>query len=474
MLDEIRALSKPVTSNSVSTPQESKGVNNDKVIAPGMFRINRFKTSREEKNVPNTVRASNRTKPITVSQPPIFIKKDVHSNSNGLSSIGVDNTTKTKRTQPRSSSKKNKVPYVVKSSYKKNKEADEEEKHMNLLSSSNKKYVSSKHNNVKLSTQNVYSKVVCAMCKQCLISVNHDVCLLNYVNGINSRRKKQNANVSNVADQKKHKAQLWKPKNVGSKERLALPKPSSPRSCLRWSLTGRFFDLKGKIIESSESESQSDCSSGDYACSSNPLESISKRFPNLTFSMIGSDDGVTTSFQLSQTSRPPCSIIKDKFMMKAQKYIFSANHDSCFIKFPNKVNSRAKVPSNKTVKRNKPVEQISVPNKQERHIPTRHRFSIKKTSIVQKKTMSPRSCLRWKQTDRTFKTVGLRWVPTGKIFASSTTKVDSKPLNGLNADITNQYECEHNLDVSAGTLNLSAGTSFNPKKEGLEVWLLKR
>nr|GFB02820.1 hypothetical protein [Tanacetum cinerariifolium] len=48
---ETHALSKPVTSNSVSTPQESKGVNNDKVIALGMFRINPFKTSREEKHV---------------------------------------------------------------------------------------------------------------------------------------------------------------------------------------------------------------------------------------------------------------------------------------------------------------------------------------------------------------------------------------------------------------------------------------
>nr|GEU58818.1 reverse transcriptase domain-containing protein [Tanacetum cinerariifolium] len=49
------ALLKPVTSNSVSTPQESKGVNNDKVIAPGMFRINPFKTSREEKHMPNNM-----------------------------------------------------------------------------------------------------------------------------------------------------------------------------------------------------------------------------------------------------------------------------------------------------------------------------------------------------------------------------------------------------------------------------------
>nr|GEZ18202.1 integrase, catalytic region, zinc finger, CCHC-type, peptidase aspartic, catalytic [Tanacetum cinerariifolium] len=88
MLGEIHALSKPVTSNSVSTPQESKVVKNDKVIAPGMFRINPFKTSREEKHVPNN---------------------------------------------------------------------------------------------------NIYSKVVCAMCKQCLISVNHDECLLNYVYDKNFR-----------------------------------------------------------------------------------------------------------------------------------------------------------------------------------------------------------------------------------------------------------------------------------------------
>nr|GEV87090.1 hypothetical protein [Tanacetum cinerariifolium] len=66
------------------------------------------------------------------------------------------------------------------------------------------------------------------------------------------------------------------------------------------------------------------------------------------------------------------------------------------------------------------------------------------------KTMTPRSCLRWKPTGKIFKTVGLRWVPTGKIFTSSTTKVDSEPLNGSNADITNQYECERTLNLSAG------------------------
>ncbi|GJR19045.1 retrovirus-related pol polyprotein from transposon TNT 1-94 [Tanacetum coccineum] len=88
---------------------------------------------------------------------------------------------------------------------------------------------------------------------------------------------------------------------------------------------------------------------------------------------------------------------------------------------------------------------------------------------MHEKTMTPSSCLRWKPMGKIFNSVGLRWVPTGKIFASSTTKVDSKPTNGSNEDITNQYECEQTLDVSEGTLNLSAGTSFNPKKEGLRA-----
>ncbi|GJX21222.1 hypothetical protein Tco_0223899 [Tanacetum coccineum] len=127
-----------------------------------------------------------------------------------------------------------------------------------------------------------------------------------------------------------------------------------------------------------------------------------------------------------------------------QKCVFNANHDSCVTKFLNEANSRSKIPK-------------------------RHRSSIKKTSVVHEKTMTPRSCLRWKPTGKIFKTVGLRWVPTGKIFTSSTTKVDSEPQNGSNEDITNPYECEQTLDVSAGTLNLSAGTSFNPKMEGLRV-----
>ncbi|GKC69053.1 hypothetical protein Tco_1114936 [Tanacetum coccineum] len=286
-VDETNDLSKPVTSNSVPTPQESKIVKHDNVIAPGMFRINPFKPSREEKYVPNKVRASVRTNPITVSQPHVVTKKDVNSDSNGLSSTGVDNTAKTRRPQPRSNTKNDRVPSASKSSCNKNKEVEVEEHPRNLLLSKNKKHMSSECNHVKLAIRNDKSEVICAMCKQCLITANHDDCVLQYVNGMKFRKKNQSANVSKSANQKKHKAQVWKPKNVGSKERFASPKPSKPRSCLRWSPTGRLFDLKGKIIASSESESQSDCSKGDNACTSNPQEPINKRFPSSTFSMTG-------------------------------------------------------------------------------------------------------------------------------------------------------------------------------------------
>nr|GEZ23855.1 retrovirus-related Pol polyprotein from transposon TNT 1-94 [Tanacetum cinerariifolium] len=56
------------------------------------------------------------------------------------------------------------------------------------------------------------------------------------------------------------------------------------------------------------------------------LERLSRRdLPKNTpldrVKVLGSVDGVTTSFQLSQNSRPPCSIIKDKYMMKAQVHV---------------------------------------------------------------------------------------------------------------------------------------------------------
>nr|GEU65811.1 retrovirus-related Pol polyprotein from transposon TNT 1-94 [Tanacetum cinerariifolium] len=159
--------------------------------------------------------------------------------------LGIDNT-KTRRPQPRSNTKNDRVPSVSKRSRSKNKDAKVEDHYRNLLLSKNMKHMSSACNNVKLDSQNVISKVVFVMCNQCLISVNHDVCLLNYVNGKTSCGKKQKANVSIKEKQKKQKPKVKKPKKVGSIKRLAAPKPRKPRFSVRWSPTGRLFDLTGK------------------------------------------------------------------------------------------------------------------------------------------------------------------------------------------------------------------------------------
>ncbi|GKB31488.1 hypothetical protein Tco_0870889 [Tanacetum coccineum] len=225
----------------------------------GIFRINPFKASRN----------------------------DVNSKTNGFSPKDVKSTTRTRRPQPRNNLKSYKVPFKSNTSCLSNKLEKIEENHRSLQSSHYPNHTSSECNNIKLAIRNEKSEVICATCKQCLITANHDDCVLQYVNRVNFRKKNQSANVSKSVNQKKHKAQVWKPKNVGSKERFASPKPSKPRSCLRWSPTGRLFDLKGKIITSSESESQSDCSKGDNACTSNPQEPIRKRFPSSTFSMTG-------------------------------------------------------------------------------------------------------------------------------------------------------------------------------------------
>ncbi|GJU94125.1 retrovirus-related pol polyprotein from transposon TNT 1-94 [Tanacetum coccineum] len=53
-----------------------------------------------------------------------------------------------------------------------------------------------------------------------------------------------------------------------------------------------------------------------------------------------------------------------------------------------------------------------------------------------------------KPTGRIFKLV-TRWIPTGKLFDSCTSKVDSEPPHGSNVDIPHIHECKQTLDVSA-------------------------
>ncbi|GJR84786.1 reverse transcriptase domain-containing protein [Tanacetum coccineum] len=170
-----------------------------------------------------------------------------------------------------------------------------------------------------------------------------------------------------------------------------------------------------------------------------------------------------------------------------KKCLYSANHDECVLEYLSRLNPRASAQnkdakSHKTTKRYMPVEKSSASKKPERQIPTGHRFSNKKTTTVLEKTMNLRSCLRWKLTGRILKTVGLRWVPTGKLFNSCTGKVDSEPAHGSIVDIPHIHACKQTLGLSAGTLfngqkqqriDLNADALHNEKQENQRVWLLK-
>ncbi|GJU01679.1 hypothetical protein Tco_1112017 [Tanacetum coccineum] len=82
---------------------------------------------------------------------------------------------------------------------------------------------------------------------------------------------------------------------------------------------------------------------------------------------------------------------------------------------------------------------------------TTHYLPKERESLLQNPSHDCNQASWWKPTGKIFKTVGLKWVPTGNIFTSSITKVDSAYQNGSNDDITNQYECKQTLDISAET-----------------------
>ncbi|GJT73065.1 hypothetical protein Tco_1032351 [Tanacetum coccineum] len=140
-----------------------------------------------------------------------------------------------------------------------------------------------------------------------------------------------------------------------------------------------------------------------------------------------------------------------------------SNDVSLYNKILRRGDSSAKDTIPKTRNNTKPFEQRVIHRNPSRQIASiGQRFSPKKSSAVHEKLNTPRSCLRWKPTGRIFKIVGLRWIPTRKMFTDNTTKVDSEPPNGSNDDITNPYECDQLLNVQCRVLlNLSA-VGINP------------
>nr|GFA08761.1 hypothetical protein [Tanacetum cinerariifolium] len=112
----------------------------------------------------------------------LFTKKDVNSDSNGFASTGVDNTAKTRRPQPKSNTKNDRVPSAFKSSCNKNKEVEVEEHLRNLLLSRNKKHMLSECNNANLLFRMIHLKlfVLCKFLGTAHFGNDHVVAILGF------------------------------------------------------------------------------------------------------------------------------------------------------------------------------------------------------------------------------------------------------------------------------------------------------
>ncbi|GJT55383.1 hypothetical protein Tco_0990437 [Tanacetum coccineum] len=116
-------------------------------------------------------------------------------------STGVNNCTYASGSQPRSNTKKNKI--LPAKSVNKKKVEEHPRTNKSSLKTTNRvdSSISSKRIVINL---NSYS--ICQTCNKCLISANHDVCVVNYLHSVNA-----SPSVKNVVHKVK---QVWKPKQV--------------------------------------------------------------------------------------------------------------------------------------------------------------------------------------------------------------------------------------------------------------------
>ncbi|GJZ73968.1 hypothetical protein Tco_0638114 [Tanacetum coccineum] len=129
--------------------------------------------------------------------------KTQDSNKPVLPSTGMKSSTSASRSQPSGNTKNNKILQTT-SRNPKNKVEDHPR---SVKSNSNKKnrVIEPTYNaNVKHTTLNANSELICVKCNQCMFDENHDVCFLEFVNDVNVRSK------SKYAKRSKNK-KTWKP-----------------------------------------------------------------------------------------------------------------------------------------------------------------------------------------------------------------------------------------------------------------------
>ncbi|GKE64216.1 hypothetical protein Tco_1518377 [Tanacetum coccineum] len=125
------------------------------------------------------------------------------SNKPILSSIGIKPSTSACGSQPSGNTKKDKIQQTPSSTQKNKVEA-----HPRKVKSSlkNKDCVVAPKGtaNVQHSKLNANSELKCVKCNGCMLSDNHDLCVLNFINNVNARVKSKSV-------KKSSKRKVWKP-----------------------------------------------------------------------------------------------------------------------------------------------------------------------------------------------------------------------------------------------------------------------
>ncbi|GJV81907.1 retrovirus-related pol polyprotein from transposon TNT 1-94 [Tanacetum coccineum] len=146
------------------------------------------------------------TKPVTSSGNTITkttSTSNLVSNKPMLSSTGVKPSTSASGSQPSGNTKKDKIRQTPSSTQKNKVEA-----HPRKVKSSlkNKDCVVQPKGtaHVQHSKLNANSELKCVKCNGCMLSDNHDLCVLNFINNVNARKKSKSVNKSS-------KRKVWKP-----------------------------------------------------------------------------------------------------------------------------------------------------------------------------------------------------------------------------------------------------------------------
>nr|GEY32516.1 hypothetical protein [Tanacetum cinerariifolium] len=110
----------------------------------------------------------------------VTFKENVSSDTVNASSTGLVHTDRTRRPPPKGNTRNARAPSASKSSEVKKNVTVEDHRRI-LLLSKNQKTMSSECNNIKLAIWNDKYDIVCGTYKQCLVTANHDACLISPV-----------------------------------------------------------------------------------------------------------------------------------------------------------------------------------------------------------------------------------------------------------------------------------------------------